>query len=190
MKKRVNYAGIRGFNYTQPDSRDDRDFWLHYSHETVDRDMGYAERLRLNSARIFLSYSAYRDDPDSFFAHVRDFVRTAWSHGISTNPIVYHGAFFFPMEEEFRPVEGETLPPLAKTVRTPESGGTARSILTACTKRSAGNRDCCSGTFRTSPGIRTSLSPGMTKNRNTCRISGPACRTWRNCGTSRKKSGK
>lgn len=120
MKKQVNYAGIRGFNYTQPDSRDDRDFWLHYSHETVDRDMGYAERLRLNSARIFLSYSAYRDDPDSFFAHVRDFVRTAWSHGISTNPIVYHGAFFFPMEEEFRPVEGETLPPLAKTVRTPE----------------------------------------------------------------------
>ena len=76
MKKQVNYAGIRGFNYTQPDSRDDRDFWLHYSHETVDRDMGYAERLRLNSARIFLSYSAYRDDPDSFFAHVRDFVRS------------------------------------------------------------------------------------------------------------------
>ena len=121
MKKTVDYAGIRGFNYTQPDARDDRDFWLHYNHGTVDRDMGYAERLRLNSARVFLSFSAYREDPDAFFAHVKDFVRTAWAHGISTNPVVYHGAFFFPMEEEFRPTEGETLRPLGKTIRTPES---------------------------------------------------------------------
>ena len=120
-RKAVDYAGIRGFNYTQPDARDDRDFWLRYSHETVDRDMGYAERLRLNSARIFLSYAAYRKDPDAFFAHVKDFVQTAWAHGISTNPIVYHGAFFFPAEEEFEPAEGETLRPLSKTIRTPES---------------------------------------------------------------------
>ena len=121
MKKAVDYAGIRGFNYTQPDARDDHDFWLHYSHEIVDRDMGYAERLHLNSARIFLSFSAYREDPDAFFVRVKDFVQTAWSHGISTNPIVYHGAFFFPREEEFEPAEGETLRPLSKTIRTPES---------------------------------------------------------------------
>ena len=55
MKKAVDYASIRGFNYTQPDARDDHDFWLHYSHEIVDRDMGYAERLHLNSAGSFLS---------------------------------------------------------------------------------------------------------------------------------------
>ena len=121
MKKTVDYTAIRGFNYTQPDARDDCDFWLRYSHETVDRDMGYAERLRLNSARIFLSFAAYRKDPDGFFARVKDFVRTAWAHGISTNPIVYHGAFFFPQEEEFEPTEGETLRPLSKTIRTPES---------------------------------------------------------------------
>ena len=121
MKKTIDYNGLRGFNYTQPDARDDYDFWLHYSHETVDRDMGYAERLRLNSARIFLSFAAYREDPDEFFDHVKDFVRTAWQHGISTNPIVYHGAFFFPREEEFEPAEGETLRPLSKSIRTPES---------------------------------------------------------------------
>ena len=66
IRKPIDYAGIRGFNYTQPDARNDREFWLHYSHETVDRDMGYAERLRLNSARIFLSYTAYRKDPDGY----------------------------------------------------------------------------------------------------------------------------
>ncbi len=120
MKKTVDYTKIRGFNYTQPNAWNDRDFWSHYAHDIVERDMGYAERLRLNSARIFLPYTVYKADPDQFLAHVKDFVQTAWRHGISTNPIVYFGAFFFPMEEEFQPVEGETLPPLSKTIRTPE----------------------------------------------------------------------
>ena len=121
MKKKVDYSKIRGFNYTQPDAWNDRDFWSHYDHDTVERDMGYAERLRLNSARIFLPYTVYQADPDQFLGHVKDFIRTAWRHGISTNPIVFFGAFFFPMEEEFQPVEGETLKPLSKTIRTPES---------------------------------------------------------------------
>ena len=121
MKKPVDYSAIRGFNYTQSDSWDDRDFWSHYSHEIVDRDMGYAQRLRLNSARIFLPFSVYRADPDRFLADVKDFVQTAWKHGISTNPIVYFGARFFPLEEEFEPVPGETLRPVGKTILTPES---------------------------------------------------------------------
>lgn len=121
MKRAVNYAGIRGFNYTQSDAWNDRDFWTRYNHEIVERDMGYAERLRLNSARIFLPYQVYRADPDRFLANVKDFVQTAWRHGVSTNPIVYFGAFFFPMDEEFQPAEGETLRPLSKTIRTPDS---------------------------------------------------------------------
>lgn len=121
MKKTVDYAGIRGFNYTQPDAWNDRDFWTRYNHGIVDRDMGYAERLGLNSARIFLPYQVYRANPGKFLSDVKDFVRTAWKHGISTNPIVYFGAFFFPPEEEFQPAEGETLRPLSKTIRTPES---------------------------------------------------------------------
>lgn len=121
MRKQVDYTGIRGFNYTQPGTRNDRDFWLHYSHETVDRDMGYAERLKLNSARVFLSYMAYRADPDAFFANVKDFVRTAWRHGVSTNPIIFHDFSFLPGGEEFQPAENETLRPLPKSVRNPDS---------------------------------------------------------------------
>ena len=121
MKKQVEYSKLRGFNYTQSDAWNDRDFWSRYDHDIVERDMGYAERLRLNSARIFLPYSVYKADPEAFLAHVKDFVQTAWRHGVSTNPIVYFGAFFFPWEEEFQPVPGETLPPLSRTIRTPES---------------------------------------------------------------------
>ena len=56
MKKTVDYSKLRGFNYTQPDSWNDREFWSHYHHDIVERDMGYAERLQLNSARILGSW--------------------------------------------------------------------------------------------------------------------------------------
>lgn len=121
MKKVVDYSKLRGFNYTQPDSWNDRDFWGKYNHEIVERDMGYAQRLGLNSARIFLPFSVYKANPEKFMADVKDFVQTAWKYGVSTNPIVYFGMHLFPIEEEYQKAEGETMRPLSKTIRTPES---------------------------------------------------------------------
>ncbi len=121
MKRTVDYAALRGFNYTQPDAWNDRAFWSDYKHDVVERDMGYAKKLQLNCARIFLPFPVYREDPDRFLENVRDFVRTAWKYGIATNPIIFHIPYFFPMEEEFVKAEGETLRPLSKTIRTPES---------------------------------------------------------------------
>lgn len=77
MKKTVDYQKLRGFNYTQPDAANDRVFWAEYHHDIVDRDMGYAERLHLNSARIFLSYDFYKENPDRFLANVKDFVQNS-----------------------------------------------------------------------------------------------------------------
>jgi len=52
MKKTVDYTAIRGFNYTQPDARDDCDFWLRYSHETVDRDTAEENPYPRNTGRV------------------------------------------------------------------------------------------------------------------------------------------
>lgn len=109
MKPLKDYSFVRGFNYTQSDAWTDVNFWEEYNHDIVDRDLGYAERLRLNSARIFLTYSSYRKNPGQFLANVKDFVRTAWKHGISTNPIIYHGMRFLP-EDFLPPKEGEEHP--------------------------------------------------------------------------------
>ena len=84
-----DYSFVRGFNYTQSNVWTDVNMWDEYDHDVVERDMGYAERLHLNSARIFLPYGVYKADPDKFLADVKDFVQTAWRHGVSTNPIVY-----------------------------------------------------------------------------------------------------
>ena len=120
MKKTVDYQKLRGFNYTQPDAANDRVFWAEYHHDIVDRDMGYAERLHLNSARIFLSYDFYNENPDRFLANVKDFVQTAWKHGISTNPIIFMG---FRFREDELPWSGfmleAGLKPIYKTLEDP-----------------------------------------------------------------------
>ena len=120
MKKTVDYQKLRGFNYTQPDAANDRVFWAEYHHDIVDRDMGYAERLHLNSARIFLSYDFYKENPDRFLANVKDFVQTAWKHGISTNPIIFMG---FRFSEDELPWSGfmleAGLKPIYKTLEDP-----------------------------------------------------------------------
>ena len=99
MKKQVDYSKLRGFNYTLPTAANDRHFWLHYDHDIVARDMGYAKRLSLNSCRIFLSYNMYSENPELFLSNVRDFVRTAYQYGISVNPIVFMGFYFDPDEK-------------------------------------------------------------------------------------------
>lgn len=105
MQPLKDYSFVRGFNYTQSDVWTDENFWEEYKHEIIERDMGYAERLKLNSARIFLTYSSYKKNPKQFLANVKDFIQTAWKHGISTNPIIYHGMRF--LEEDFQPQEEE-----------------------------------------------------------------------------------
>lgn len=120
MKRTVDYSSLKGFNYTQSNSLNDRDFWARYDHSIVDRDLGYAERLHLNSVRIFMDISMYRSGPQRFLSNIRDFVRTAWEHGISTNPILFMGFRFRDDEltwEEMNAVEG--LKPLTKTIDDP-----------------------------------------------------------------------
>ena len=58
---------------------------------TIERDLGYAQRLRLNSTRIWLSYPQYWQDPQAYLGKLRTYVRTAHAVGISTMPILWNG---------------------------------------------------------------------------------------------------
>ena len=58
---------------------------------TVRKELGYAQRLHLNSTRIWLSRRFYQRDPASFIARLRGYVRIAHSLGISTMPILFNG---------------------------------------------------------------------------------------------------
>src|ERR1700753_1179847 len=77
-----DYSDVRGFNYQPASTRGYTEEWLKYPHDEIDRDLGYAEKLRLNTARVFLSYNAWLQDKAGFRTKLQDFVRTANRHGI------------------------------------------------------------------------------------------------------------
>ena len=87
------YAHLRGFNYTPSTAVNDISFWRDYDEGLVERELTYAQRLGLNSARPFLAYVVYEHDPKSFLNRLTHFVRTAHDRGISVMPVVWDSCF-------------------------------------------------------------------------------------------------
>lgn len=81
MKPLTDYSYIKGFNHELETNE-------RYQHEVEDRNLGYAERLTLNSCRLFLPMESWKKDKEQFLDNLEDFMTTAWSHGISTTPIL------------------------------------------------------------------------------------------------------
>ena len=57
----------------------------------IERDLGYAQRLQLNSTRVWLGYADYKGDPAVFIEQIRNYIETARQKGISTMPILRNG---------------------------------------------------------------------------------------------------
>jgi len=74
----------------------------------IERDLGYAQRVHLNSTRVWLGYREYKKNPDGFIKTIQNYVRTAQRMGISTMPVLWNGNGLNPdtLKENFRP-EGE-----------------------------------------------------------------------------------
>jgi hypothetical protein len=75
----------------------------------IERDMGYAKRLQINSTRIWLSYRAYNQDPKGYTGKLRNYIRTAYSFGITTMPILFNGNNLNPetLTKEFKEKTGD-----------------------------------------------------------------------------------
>lgn len=82
------YSCVRGFNY-YASTGDVFDFWRDYSETIVDRELTYAQRLGLNSARVFLDYDAYEHEPQAFLNRVKHFLRAASNRGITVMPVIW-----------------------------------------------------------------------------------------------------
>ena len=66
-----DYSFVRGVNYGMQGDQ-----------QTIERDLGYAKRVNLNSTRIWLSYLAYEKDPKSYIEKVRNYIRTSKQLGL------------------------------------------------------------------------------------------------------------
>ncbi len=84
---------LRGFNYTPSTATNDISFWRDYDEAVIERELTYAQRLGLNSARVFLAYVVYEHQPQQFLKRLRHFVRAAQQRGIMTMPVVWDSCF-------------------------------------------------------------------------------------------------
>ena len=116
-----DYSNVRGFNYTPAGANGYAAEWRQYNHDAVDREMGYAQKLNLNLARVFLAYSAYTADKVASGAHLKDFVRTANAHGIGTMFI-------------FIDLPGGMMPDLFEESAKPKLREWAKDVVTAVDK--------------------------------------------------------
>jgi hypothetical protein len=92
-----DYSFIRGVNHGMQGDQ-----------ATLERDLGYAKRLNLNSTRIWLSFGAYERDPQAYINRLRNYIRTSHKLGFSTMPILFNGNNLNPdtLKPEFRPRGG------------------------------------------------------------------------------------
>jgi hypothetical protein len=88
-----DYSFIRGVNYG-----------MNGDQAVIERDLGYAKRINLNSTRIWLSYQGYEKDPQGFIDRLRNYIRTSKRMGFSTMPILWNGNSLNPdtLKPEFR----------------------------------------------------------------------------------------
>ena len=81
MKIHEDYGFVRGTCYAG---------WT-AEQEIIERNMGYAKRLQLNSVRIWSSRDRYYEDPEGTIEKLRNFIRTAFSYGITTMVVLWNG---------------------------------------------------------------------------------------------------
>lgn len=88
-----SYAWIRGANYVPSYARNDVQTWMDFDPVIIDRELGLAARLKLNSVRIFLQYAVYQKDPGMFRRHYETFLELCRKHGIRAQVVLFDSCF-------------------------------------------------------------------------------------------------
>jgi len=84
---------MRGANYVPSYAKNDVQTWMEYDSKIVDRELGYAERLKLNTVRVFLQMAVYEKQPEKFMADFEDFVVLCDKHKIKMMPVLFDSCF-------------------------------------------------------------------------------------------------
>jgi hypothetical protein len=87
----TDLSSVRGFNYTPATAQGHLGFWQKYDAETVERDLGFAVRLNLNQARVFVPFDAWAENKEGFREHLSAFVRACNEHHIGVMPVLAPG---------------------------------------------------------------------------------------------------
>jgi hypothetical protein len=82
---------IVGCNFIPSTAINQLEMWQKetFDPNTIDSELGYAEKIGFNSIRVFLHYLAWKQDPESFKGRMDHFLTIARKHGISTMCVLF-----------------------------------------------------------------------------------------------------
>jgi hypothetical protein len=78
----TDLSTIRGANYRGAGATNTTDYWLHYAASETERDLTYADRLKLNQLRVFVNYASWHADKRAFRRNLVDLARACNRHHI------------------------------------------------------------------------------------------------------------
>ena len=90
----ADLSTIRGANYRGSAATNTSDYWLHYSTAETERDLTYADRLKLNQLRVFVNYASWQADKTAFRKNLVDLARVCNRHHIGLMITVGDSASF------------------------------------------------------------------------------------------------
>ena len=91
--KEDDLSWMRGANYVPSYAKNDVQIWMEYDAALIDRELGYAERLKLNTVRVFLQVAAYEKQPEKFMADFESLVALCDKHKIKMMPVLFDSCF-------------------------------------------------------------------------------------------------
>lgn len=75
-------SDIRGGIYVPADAYNAPQMWKNFDARTVDRDLGYAQKIHLNALRSWASYEYWKANPKAFQDKLDQYLAIAHKHGI------------------------------------------------------------------------------------------------------------
>src|SRR5690606_6462214 len=85
----ATFSGVRGANYVPSYACNDVVLWECFDKEVIDRELGYAAKLNLNSIRVFLQYLVYEKEPQAFLARFDTLLQLCAKHGLTLMPVLF-----------------------------------------------------------------------------------------------------
>ena len=78
----ADLSSIRGANYRGAEATNTTDYWRHYNPAETERDLTYADRLKVNQLRVFVNYASWQANQPAFSRNLLDLARACQRHHI------------------------------------------------------------------------------------------------------------
>ncbi|AJF61504.1 TPA: cellulase family glycosylhydrolase [Candidatus Woesearchaeota archaeon] len=86
---------IAGINFIPSNAVNQLEMWQQetFDQKTIDRELGYAEKLGFNAARVFLHNLLWEQDPEGFVKRIEAYLKIADKRGIKTMFVLLDGVW-------------------------------------------------------------------------------------------------